>query len=165
MHRKMQKINYIIFKHKYRLILAATDDSIVSVKFNPNESDFLQLEKKFTLVNRENRLLKQLKKQIENYFRHKKIDFDLPFHVWWSSNKLFWKKLQNVPCGKLTTYGRLASLTNTFPRAVGSLLRSNRLQLILPCHRVVNTNGELGGFSSGVQIKHELINHEQALNE
>lgn len=71
-----------------------------------------------------------------------------------------WKLLREIPRGKVTTYGNLARVMGTSPRAVGAMLRSNPYAPKVPCHRVVMSDGSLGGYSKGVKIKKELLEKE-----
>lgn len=76
-----------------------------------------------------------------------------------------WRALQKVPCGKVTTYGEIAR-TIGYPkaaRAVGQACGANPLPLLIPCHRVVATNGKLGGFSAGLAWKRLLLQVEGCL--
>ncbi len=68
--------------------------------------------------------------------------------------------LHIVPLGCVITYKALAELVKTSPRAIGSYMRSNRLLVIVPCHRVVASSGGLGGFSLGVEFKKKLLEIE-----
>ena len=70
--------------------------------------------------------------------------------------------LQLVPPGKVTTYGDIAKLLNTSPRAVGRLLAMNDEAPIVPCHRVVGSGGELVGYSGpgGLSAKRRLLELE-----
>ena len=67
-----------------------------------------------------------------------------------------------IPMGKVTTYGDLASILNTSPRIVGKLMSLNDQIIIVPCHRVVKSNGFLGGYSmaNGVEFKRKLLEFE-----
>ena len=66
---------------------------------------------------------------------------------------------RDVPFGNVITYGELASITGTHPRAVGLAMKLNPFPLIIPCHRVVGRKG-IGGYSMGIEIKRELLKHE-----
>jgi len=57
--------------------------------------------------------------------------------------------LQLVPIGKVTTYRSLAKIMKTSPRAVGRMLKQNDKPVVIPCHRVVRTSGDLGGYTLG----------------
>ncbi len=76
----------------------------------------------------------------------------------WSLRILLTLK-RDVPFGNVITYGQLARITGTHPRAVGLAMKLNPFPLILPCHRVVSSKG-IGGYSMGIEIKKELLRHE-----
>ncbi|GAB6945051.1 methylated-DNA--[protein]-cysteine S-methyltransferase [Vulcanisaeta sp. JCM 14467] len=66
-----------------------------------------------------------------------------------------------IPRGRVATYAQLARLLNTSPRAVGKLASANRLPVVVPCHRVIKSDGSLGGYSSGdVEVKMRLLEME-----
>ncbi len=66
--------------------------------------------------------------------------------------------LNLIPIGKVTTYGSLAKVLNVHPRVIGRILAKNRELVKIPCHRVVKSNGELGGYSGGsVKFKAKLL--------
>lgn len=68
--------------------------------------------------------------------------------------------LKKVPKGKVVSYGELARAANTSPRAVGRLMHVNPFAPVVPCHRVVNKDGRIGGFFSGVENKIKLLEEE-----
>jgi methylated-DNA-[protein]-cysteine S-methyltransferase len=73
--------------------------------------------------------------------------------------------LAAIPVGESRTYGELARLLHTAPRAVGGACGANRIALVIPCHRVVGTEGSLGGFMNAtdgdpLRIKRWLLDHE-----
>ncbi|HKI60216.1 MAG TPA: methylated-DNA--[protein]-cysteine S-methyltransferase [Mariprofundaceae bacterium] len=70
--------------------------------------------------------------------------------------------LREIPCGELRTYGELAQMLNSSPRAVGQALGANPLPILIPCHRVIAANG-LGGFSCGLDWKKKLLKLEGAI--
>ena len=74
-----------------------------------------------------------------------------------------WKELQKIKKGKTKSYGQIAKKYKISPRYVGKICGQNKLLLIVPCHRVIKTNGDLGGFSSlgGVNLKRELLELEK----
>ncbi len=74
-----------------------------------------------------------------------------------------WQALRLTPFGAITSYQALANSLDIprSARAVGGALRANPLPIIIPCHRVVATNGSLGGFSAGLHYKRLLLSHEQ----
>lgn len=71
---------------------------------------------------------------------------------------------RKIKYGQTMTYGQLAERIGrpNACRAVGNALGANPLPLVIPCHRVIAANGQLGGFSAGLQIKRQLLEHEKA---
>jgi len=68
--------------------------------------------------------------------------------------------LKKVPRGKVISYGELARVAGTSPRAVGRLMHVNPFAPQVPCHRVVNKDGRIGGFASGTKNKEQLLRSE-----
>lgn len=76
-----------------------------------------------------------------------------------------WAALASIPRGQSRTYGEVARVVHSAPRAIGQACGANRIALIIPCHRVVGTQGSLGGFMNAedgdpVAIKRWLLAHE-----
>ena len=71
-----------------------------------------------------------------------------------------WSLVRKIPKGKVSTYGILAKKLGTSPRAVGQALKKNTKLIIVPCHRVIKSNGELGGYVNGVKKKKRLLESE-----
>jgi methylated-DNA-[protein]-cysteine S-methyltransferase len=79
-----------------------------------------------------------------------------------SLDKKIYKKLLEVPEGKITTYGELAKavgFTNG-QRAVGKIMNKNPFPVIIPCHRVVKADGKVGGYAYGEEIKTNMLKKE-----
>ena len=68
--------------------------------------------------------------------------------------------LQLIPVGKVTTYKALAKVFNTSPRVIGRIMKENKDLIVIPCHRVIKSNGDLGGYSLGVHFKRKLLSLE-----
>lgn len=104
----------------------------------------------------------KLMEDLKSYFQGYKIDFK-DYSVRLEARTNFLQKVleeaRNIPYGETLTYGELASKLDTGPRAIGQAMKGNPVPLIIPCHRVVASNG-LGGYSSGVDIKKELLKLE-----
>lgn len=76
-----------------------------------------------------------------------------------------WKELLKINKGELRTYAQIAKALSTKGyRAVGSAVGDNPISIIIPCHRVVNTNGETGKYAWGEDIKHSILINELVLN-
>ena len=109
-------------------------------------------------------ILKRLKKTIDKYFSKKITSFNFPLEIKGSMlQKKIWKELKKIPYGKTKSYGEIAKLVNTSPRYVGNVCGQNKHVLVVPCHRVIKTDGGLGGFSGtgGIALKKKLIKLER----
>ena len=108
-------------------------------------------------------ILKKLKKMINKYFSKQETSFNLPLEIKGSLlQKKIWKELIKIPYGKTKSYGDIAKIVKTSPRYVGNVCGQNKHLLVVPCHRVIRTDGSLGGFSSpgGLGIKKRLLSLE-----
>lgn len=102
---------------------------------------------------------------LDEYFRGRKPQFTPPFVLRGSDfRKRVWLWLLNIPYGQTVTYGQLASsLGCKSAQAIGAAVGHNPLTLIIPCHRVVGTNGSLTGYAGGIDKKVQLLQMEGAL--
>jgi methylated-DNA-[protein]-cysteine S-methyltransferase len=77
-------------------------------------------------------------------------------------DKKIYKKLLEVPKGKITTYGELAKAVGlkNGQRAVGKIMNKNPYPVIIPCHRVVKSDGKVGGYAYGEEIKSDMLTRE-----
>ena len=110
-----------------------------------------------------NPLIKEACKQFDEYFAGERRDFDLPLSPKGTPfQEKVWKQLQEIPYGKTISYAQLAQAVENPKacRAVGSANGKNPISIIIPCHRVVASTG-LGGYSSGLDIKIQLLELEK----
>jgi methylated-DNA-[protein]-cysteine S-methyltransferase len=111
--------------------------------------------------------LDEVRRELEQYFDHRRRDFELPLD--WRLSRGFRRRvLRNtarVPYGKTATYAEMATRAGSphAYRAAGSALGSNPIPVVVPCHRVVQTGGGLGGYGGGVDVKEYLLRLEGAL--
>jgi methylated-DNA-[protein]-cysteine S-methyltransferase len=92
-------------------------------------------------------------------FEHLTLDVQgTPFQI------RIWQILRQTPFGSITSYQALADSLGMprSARAIGGAMRANPLPIIIPCHRVIATNGSLGGYASGLHYKRQLLSHEQS---
>ena len=76
-------------------------------------------------------------------------------------NNKCYKIISQIPEGKIATYKQIAEILNTRAyRAVGNALAKNRFPIIIPCHRIIKNNGEIGGYALGVNKKISLLKNE-----
>ena len=109
-------------------------------------------------------ILYKLKKNINLYFRGKKRRINIPIEL--SGNilqKKIWKEIKNINKGRTKSYGQIAEKLKISPRYVGKVCSQNQHLLVIPCHRVIKTDGSLGGFSAkaGIKLKRKLLIFEQ----
>lgn len=98
--------------------------------------------------------------QIMEYLKGRRWSFDVPIRLFGTAfQKRVWRVLTDVNYGCVTTYGMLALMAGCSggSRAVGAAAGANPLHVIIPCHRVVEKSGRLGGYAGGRQVKFELI--------
>lgn len=106
----------------------------------------------------------QIEKELADYFNRTSSVFRTPFFLLGSPfQKTVWKALQSIPVGETYSYLDIAKAIGNIKafRAVGNANGVNQLAIIIPCHRVINENGELGGYGGGLSRKQWLIAHEK----
>jgi methylated-DNA-[protein]-cysteine S-methyltransferase len=113
-----------------------------------------------------NALAERACRQLERYFADPEFHFKLPLAPAGSAfRRKVWDALATIPVGESRTYGELARRLHTAPRAVGGACGANPIALVIPCHRVVGSQGSLGGFmgttaGDPITIKRWLLTHE-----
>ena len=108
-----------------------------------------------------------IKNQINLYASGKLKNFKIKYSFEGSPlQKKIWKELSKIKYGKVSTYGEIAKKVGTSPRYVGNVCGQNKLLLIIPCHRIIRSDGKLGGFSGrgGIKLKKRLLNLEQSVS-
>ncbi len=109
-------------------------------------------------------MLAEAADQLAQYFAGERTEFDLAVAaVGTSFQQLVWRALTTIPFGETWTYGELARAIGrpSASRAVGSANSKNPLGIIVPCHRVIGTSGELTGYAGGMAAKKWLLGHER----
>ncbi|MGH7995756.1 MAG: methylated-DNA--[protein]-cysteine S-methyltransferase [Opitutaceae bacterium] len=102
--------------------------------------------------------------QVEAYFGDPLAAFTVPLGPEGTPyQKRVWEALRSIPPGQTKSYGRLAAELRSSPRAVGQANAANPICLIVPCHRVIGSDGSLNGFAFGQALKRRLLEHEGAL--
>ncbi|MFJ2439895.1 MULTISPECIES: methylated-DNA--[protein]-cysteine S-methyltransferase [unclassified Streptomyces] len=158
------------------LLLAATDQGLVSVTFHAEgaarEKALGRIEERFGVRPAESAsdLLAGPIRALSAYFAGEPRDFALPLD--WSLSSGFNRQVlrelaTTVPYGTVVGYGTLAERVGSpgAAQAVGAAMGSNPLPVVVPCHRVVESDGGLGGFSGGLETKRRLLTLEGVLPE
>ena len=145
-------MNKLSFKTSIGWIsLSEKNNLITSVKFGKEKNKG------------KNAILYKLKKQIIEFTKGKRKKFSINLNIEGTIlQKKIWKQLINIKYGSTKTYGDIAKILHTSPRYVGNVCGQNNHLLIIPCHRVVRSDGSLGGFSGlgGVKLKKKLLELE-----
>lgn len=111
-------------------------------------------------------LAREVCAQLDAYFRESAFQFDLPLELNGTEHqRKVWRALGDIPCGEVRTYGELALLLHSSPRALGQACGNNPIPVVVPCHRVVSKAG-MGGFmhradEGALDIKRWLLSHER----
>lgn len=103
-------------------------------------------------------------KQMKEYFAGKRKSFDLRISLEGTEfQKNVWKELMSIPYGEIVSYKNIAERIGNpkASRAIGNANNKNKLLIVIPCHRVIGSNGSLNGYKAGLQIKEQLISHEK----
>ncbi len=113
---------------------------------------------------KETLLLKEAAKQLSEYFSGKRKTFELPLAPSGTEfQKKVWDTLKQIPYGETMSYGEVAKKIGNDKacRAVGMANNKNPIPIIIPCHRVIGSNGKLVGYGGGLDIKKKLLELEQ----
>jgi AraC family transcriptional regulator of adaptative response/methylated-DNA-[protein]-cysteine methyltransferase len=108
--------------------------------------------------------IESIKKELTAYFKGDLQQFTTPIHVMGTTfQKSVWKALQHIPYGHTKSYGEQAKSIGKKSafRAVANANGANQLAIIIPCHRVINENGKLGGYGGGINRKKWLLDFEK----
>lgn len=109
-------------------------------------------------------VLQRARVQLEEYFAGQRTEFDLPLDAQGTAfQHSAWAALLTIPYGETVSYGHQARLLGDVrkSRAVGAANGKNPIGIVVPCHRVVGSNGSLTGFAGGLQTKAWLLDHER----
>ena len=141
------------------LLLAGDDDGLSLIGFpqgkmrHDPEPDWIFNEKPFAVV----------RQQLEEYFAGERTVFDLPLHLSGTDFQVqVLQELQRIPYGETTSYGEIAKRIGRpkAMRAVGAANGRNPIPIIVPCHRVIGSSGDLTGFGGGLATKEALLRLE-----
>ncbi|MEL6779113.1 MAG: methylated-DNA--[protein]-cysteine S-methyltransferase [Cyanobacteria bacterium J06597_16] len=109
-------------------------------------------------------IFEQVRAQLAEYFAHEREGFDLPLSPRGTDfQKQVWQSLHQIPFGQTLSYGDIAQQLGKpgAARAVGAANGRNPISIIVPCHRVIASNGKMTGYAGGIDRKQWLLRHEQ----
>jgi len=150
------------------LVAGATSDGICLLEFSDRrmlETELASLKRLFSapLVPGSNPHLERLREEVDGYFRGFRRAFSVPLLFPGTEfQRRVWQELLTVPYGATRSYEELASAIGQpkAVRAVGHANGLNRIAIVIPCHRIVNKNGRLGGYGGGLRRKQYLLDLE-----
>ncbi|MDK2091918.1 methylated-DNA--[protein]-cysteine S-methyltransferase [Aliarcobacter butzleri] len=141
------------------------------IMFTPFEKEFCEKRienlKKILKANKvieDKNIFKLLEKEINEYFFKKRTNFTIPLKLIGTPFQIkVWEALLKIPYGKTISYKEEAKMIENEKafRAVANANGKNNLSIIVPCHRVISNNGEIGGYTGGVEKKEFLLKLEQ----
>jgi len=151
------------------VVAAANERGVCLLEFTDRrmlETQFTTLKKLFSsaIIPGENGHLNQLKKELNAYFAGNLRQFSVPLDYPGSPFQVrVWNELLRIPYGETCSYEKLARCVGleSGQRAVGTANGRNRISIVIPCHRVVNKNGKLGGYGGGLWRKQHLLDLER----
>ncbi len=150
------------------MIVIGSNEGIYLLEFTDRrmlETELKQLEKHFkaSILPGSNKNIKQLKRELNEYFEGKRKNFDVPLKIFGTEfQKKAWNALLKIPYGQTRSYKTQAEIIGhpKAVRAVGTANGCNRIAIVYPCHRVIGENGKLTGYGGGLWRKQWLLNHE-----
>lgn len=143
----------------YKWLIKCSDNYLKEISFIDDKTNKLSVSGM-----QENELSKKVKEELKEYFLGKRKNFDIPIELTGTEfQRKVWNEAKKVPYGSLETYLGIATSIKSpkASRAVGMALNKNPIAIIIPCHRIIGSNGKLTGYASGLNIKQYLIDLEK----
>ena len=140
-----------------KLRITEDETGITNIDF-PDEQQHVPAEEKTTP------LLEETVKQLTEYFAGKRTNFDISLHIKGTNfQHQVWQELLKIPYGEIRSYKQVAESAGNpkASRAVGLANNRNPIPILIPCHRVIGTNGSLVGYGGGLEIKKFLLDLEK----
>ena len=151
---KLEMTKKISIKTKFGWISALEQgNKIIAVKFEKHKNKSVSKN------------LKKFKNNRINFLNKKNNIFESNFSIEGNNiQKKVWKELTRIKLGKTKSYGEIAKKFKLSPRHVGKICGQNKIVIAIPCHRVVRSDGSMGGFSSkgGIILKKKILDFEQS---
>lgn len=151
-----------------RMVAVATESALLLLEFETRRGLDASLERlslSYRVSAGRTTPLDSVERELRAYFAGQLREFRTPVALHGTEFQVaVWRALQNLPAGSTVSYGQLASQLGN-PRSVRAVAQANganRLAVIVPCHRVIEANGGLGGYGGGVETKRWLLEHERA---
>ena len=155
------QINYTILG---KILIAANDQGLCFLACDDKEDvlieSFYQYFPKDDIIKQNTDILTYITEQIDSYFNKKIKNFDIPLDIKGTEfQKAIWQYLLTIPYGTTQTYQHIANILQrpSSVRAIANAIASNHIGIIIPCHRVIRTDGTLAGYRWGIERKKKLL--------
>ena len=147
------------------MLALADSQKLYLLEFLDRKKLAVNLQKLNSLVSPgETKITSSIRSELDKYFAGSLKKFSTPYIFRGTSfQKLVWTNLLNVSFGETKSYLEIASeiYKSSASRAVANAVGANQLAIIIPCHRIINSNGKIGGYAGGVERKKWLLTHEK----
>ena len=149
MNQKIFQVNNL----HYHFRITYSKNKLYNLSFSDSKNNLIEKQLSLKISNNTtSKFAKEVQNQLNAYFQRRLKKFDIPMHIEGSefSLKVF-KEMSKIPYGKTKSYKQIAEKIKEpkSARAVGRVSGSNKIPIIIPCHRIVGSNGELVGYSGG----------------
>jgi methylated-DNA-[protein]-cysteine S-methyltransferase len=145
------------------LTILASDDAVVAIRWDHEPFDARLTGDVIDFDQGQHAVLDAAVRQLDEYFAGERLEFDLPLEPNGTPfQRQAWTALRAIPFGETISYGEQARRLGdrNKSRAVGAANGKNPIPIVVPCHRVVGSNGHLTGFGGGLGVKAWLLEHE-----
>ncbi len=145
------------------LKISSSEEGLCGIWIEKDPDIFIWLYKYFDIVEESSEYNINIINQLKEYFKGELTEFQADIHLIGSEfQKSVWKEFQKIPYGRTASYKDIAVRIGkpAGSRSVGGAAGSNKIPVIIPCHRIVGSNGSLTGFSGGIQKKVKLLELE-----
>lgn len=167
-HHKILKASWLDTKLG-AMVAISDDDGLYLLEFVERrglerEIERLRVKTKAAIIPGTTDAIELIKLELESYFNGTLREFSTPIHLLGTTfQKLVWEELMRIPYGETRSYAKQSEAIgkSSAYRAVANANGTNQLAIVIPCHRIINSNGDLGGYGGGIERKQWLINHEK----
>ncbi|AYZ36391.1 methylated-DNA--[protein]-cysteine S-methyltransferase [Chryseobacterium indologenes] len=153
------------------MIACAVDEGICLLEFTDRKNIEKQLKSlsktlQADITEKDHPHFVQLEEELKEYFDGKRNRFEVPLHTTGTEfQEKVWQLLREIPMGEIRTYKQQSEFLGNPKaiRAVGTANGINKIAILIPCHRVIGSNGELIGYAGGIWRKQKLLELEKAI--
>lgn len=158
----MNQVHYAEFQSPIGIVeITGTERAILSILFSEKEGVDHPIGPGSPQV------IVDCQRQLEEYFKGARMEFSIPFKsVGTSFQQKVWSALTEVPYAETVSYGAIAKAVGSDKavRAVGNANSKNKLTIVVPCHRIIGSNGQLTGYAGTLTRKEWLLRHEKEVS-